>query len=95
MTKYLHARTLLTEDARFTTRSYGWPMSIDEKLEAVQAVVERVTAYQDGAPEGTVEDELRKGLTEAEVELDDEEIHRLAEAIEAEHGSVSVKHVLS
>jgi hypothetical protein len=36
-------------------------------------------------------------LTEAEVELDDDDddIRRLAEAIEAEHGSVSAKHVLS
>jgi hypothetical protein len=70
-------------------------MGIDEKLEAVQAVVERVTSYQDGAPEGTVEEELRKGLMEADVELDDGDIRRIAEAIEAEHGSVSVGQVLS
>jgi len=69
-------------------------MSVDEKLEAVQAVVERVAAYQDGAPEGTVEDELRKGLTEAGVDLEDDDVRRLAEAIEAEHGSVSAEHVL-
>ena len=30
----------------------------DEKMEAVQAVVDRVAAYQDGATEGTVENEL-------------------------------------
>ena len=70
-------------------------MSIDEKLEAVQAVVERVTSYQDGAPEGTVEDELRKGLAEADVDLDEGDVRRLAEAIEAEHGSVSAKDVLN
>lgn len=61
----------------------------NEKLEAIQAVVDRVSSYQDGAPEGTVEDELRNGLSEAGVELDDSKIKRLAEAIEAEHGSVS------
>jgi hypothetical protein len=69
-------------------------MSTDEKLEAVQAVVERVSSYQDGAPEGTVEDELRKGLTEAGVDLEDGDVRRLAEAIEADHGSVSAKEVL-
>lgn len=67
----------------------------NEKLEAIQAVVERVSSYQDGAPEGTVEDELRNGLSEAGVELDDAKIKRLAEAIETEHGSVSAEQVLS
>jgi hypothetical protein len=66
----------------------------NEKLEAIQAVVERVSSYQDGAPEGTVEDELRDGLSQAGVELDDSKIKRLAEAIEAEHGSVSAESVL-
>lgn len=67
----------------------------NEKLEAIQAVVERVSSYQDGAPEGTVEDELRNGLSEAGVELDNAKIKRLAEAIETEHGSVSAEQVLS
>ena len=67
----------------------------NEKLEAIQAVVERVSSYQDGAPEGTVENELRNGLSEAGVELDDAKIKRLAEAIETEHGSVSAEQVLN
>ena len=66
-----------------------------EKIEAVQAVVERVGSYQEGAPEGTVEKELRSALAEAEgVELDDAQVTRLAEAIEAEHGIVDVRAVL-
>ena len=37
----------------------------NEELEAIQAVVDRVSSYQDGAPEGTVARELRDGLAEA------------------------------
>ena len=67
----------------------------DEKMEAVQAVVDRVAAYQDGAPEGTVENELRSGFAEAGVEMSDGDIETLAAAIESEHGSISAADVLS
>ena len=53
-----------------------------EKLEAIQNVVDRVSAYQDGATEGTVEKELREGLDEAGIELDDQEVGALTSAIE-------------
>lgn len=69
-------------------------MTDPEKLEAVQAVVDRVGAYQDGAPEGTVEGELRKGAGEAGIELSDDEITRLAEAIEKNDGRVEATDVL-
>jgi hypothetical protein len=65
-----------------------------EELEAIQNVVERVTSWQDGAPEGTVEDELRRGLDEAGVELGDAEVTRLASAIEERHGSVDAAEVI-
>jgi len=67
----------------------------DEKLEAVQAVVDRVTSWQDGAPEGTVESELRDGFSEAGVEVSDEDVRRLADAIQDKHGAVSAQEVLS
>jgi hypothetical protein len=66
-----------------------------EKLEAVQAVVDRVSSWQDGATEGTVEDELRKGATEVGVDLSDDDVSRLAEAIESRHGAVQASEVLS
>lgn len=65
-----------------------------EQLEAVQAVVDRVSSWQDGAPEGTVEEELRKGLGEVGVSLDDSQVAALASAIEDEHGSVDAADVL-
>lgn len=68
-------------------------MSNDE-LEAVQAVLDRVTSYQDGAPEGTVERELRDGLAEAGVTLSDEDVRKLADAVSSEHGAVQAADVL-
>lgn len=67
----------------------------DEKLEAIQAVVDRVTSWQDGAPEGTVEKELRDGFGEAGVDVADDDVRRLADAIQDEHGAVSAREVLS
>lgn len=66
-----------------------------ERLEAIQAVVDRVTSWQDGATEGTVADELRKGFGEAGVDVPDEDVTRLADAIESRHGAVSAAEVLS
>jgi len=66
-----------------------------EKVEAVQAVVDRVTSWQDGAPEATVEAELRTGLAKAGVDLSDEDVTALAEAIEGEHGAVDARKVLA
>jgi hypothetical protein len=66
-----------------------------EKDEAIQAVVDRVTSWQDGATEGTVAEELRNGFAEAGVDVPDEDVARLADAIESRHGAVSAKDVLS
>jgi hypothetical protein len=66
-----------------------------DKLEAIQAVVDRVTSWQDGATEGTVADELRKGCAEVGVEISHAELTRLADAIEARHGAISAAEVLS
>ncbi|WP_269306776.1 hypothetical protein [Aeromicrobium sp. HA] len=65
-----------------------------EKLEAIQFVVNRVGAYQDGAPGGTIGDELRKGLDEAGLTLDDQHVDSLARAIDEADGTVDVASVL-
>lgn len=64
------------------------------QLEAIQIVVDRVGAYQSGAPEGTVDSELRAGFHEAGVEIDDADVARLVDAIEAADGDVSASTVL-
>ncbi len=65
-----------------------------EELEAIQAVVDRVTSWQDGATESTVEQELRDGFSEAGVDVPDEDVKKLADAIEDEHGAVQAADVL-
>ncbi|WP_091124732.1 hypothetical protein [Nocardioides terrae] len=65
------------------------------RWEAIQAVVDRVTSWQDGATEGTVADELSKGFGEAGVEVSADDVTRLADAIESRHGAVSAEEVLS
>lgn len=70
-------------------------MTADERIEAIQAVVDRVTSYQDGAPEGTVAEELRTGFRESGVEISDDDVTRLADAIESQHGNVDARQVLS
>ena len=66
----------------------------DERTEAIQAVVDRVTSWQDGATEGTVPDELRRGADKVGVDLTEDEITRLADVIEDRHAAVSVAEVL-
>ena len=58
--------------------------------EVVQNVVDRIVAYQDGAPAGTVEHELREGLGEVDVEVSDAEVATLVAAIESADGRVDV-----
>lgn len=48
------------------------------RIEALARVVERVTAWQETATEGTIHDELDKGLREAGVTLSDERRDALA-----------------
>ncbi|MCW2843461.1 MAG: hypothetical protein JWN22_1377 [Nocardioides sp.] len=79
---------------RLEAAPYGGEMS-NEELEAIQAVVDRVTSWQDGATEGTVDTELREGFAKAGVNVTDEDVRRLADAIESEHGAVSAVDVLS
>lgn len=64
-------------------------------MTAIQAIVDRVSSWQDGATEGTVETELRRGADEVGVELSDDEVRRLGEAIEDEHGAVDATEVLA
>lgn len=53
----------------------------EAKLEAAQAVVDKVTSWQHGAEEETVREELDKGLAEAEVDLPSDTVDALTEQI--------------
>ncbi len=65
-----------------------------ESKEVVQAVVDRVSSYQESAPEGTVETELRAGLAETGVDLPDSDVSALVGAIESDGGPIDVAQVL-
>jgi hypothetical protein len=65
-----------------------------EQIEAIQNVVDRVAAYQDGATEVVVVEELRKGFDEVAVEVQPDDVTKIADAIEAEDGDVSVQELL-
>ena len=69
-------------------------MTEQDRITAIQAVVDRVTSWQDGATEGTVETELRRGADEVGVELSEEEVRKLADVIEDKHGAVDAGQVL-
>ena len=71
------------------------PDESSARLEAVQVVVDRVSAWQHGATDSTVTEELRQGLSEAGVDLDEDAIARLAEAIESDSGPVDAAQTLS
>jgi hypothetical protein len=45
----------------------------DARVDALQGVAERVTAWQETAPEGTIRDEMVKALHEAGVTLTEEQ----------------------
>lgn len=51
------------------------------QAEALQAVVDRVLSWQEGAPTETVEGELRRALDEAGLEVDDTWIRERAQQI--------------
>ena len=62
----------------------------DEKMETIQAVVDRVSSWQDGATEGTVEGELRDGFGRPAWRSRTGP-QKLSDAIQGEHGAVSAR----
>lgn len=53
----------------------------DARTEALRGVVDRVTSWQESATDGTIHDELDRGLAEAGVTLTDEQRDRVAQQI--------------
>jgi hypothetical protein len=65
-----------------------------EQIEAIQVVVDRVSSWQDGATERTVEEELRAGFDEVAVEVQPDDVVKIAEAIREDGGEVSAADLL-
>lgn len=67
---------------------------LEARIEALQAVVDRVTSWQESAPEGTVRDELDKGLAEVGLDLDGQIRERIVDQIH-EDERVDVRSLLT
>jgi hypothetical protein len=65
-----------------------------EQIEAIQVVIDRVSSWQDGATERTVEEELRAGFDEVAVEVQPDDVVKIAEAIREDGGEVTAAELL-
>ena len=65
-----------------------------DESEAIQAVIDRVSSYQDGAPEGTVKRELGDGLAEAGLDVNAEDVAGSPRRSRMEHGKMNAGSVL-
>jgi hypothetical protein len=65
-----------------------------DQIEAIQTVVNHVSAYQDGAEQTFILEELRRGFDEVAIEVDPDDVTKLAEAIHEDNGDVSAAEVL-
>lgn len=64
-------------------------------VEALQAVVDRVVSWQDGATQETVREELAKGAREADVEASDSLLDELARRIHDEPDRLEVERLVA
>lgn len=64
-------------------------------VEALQAVVDRVVSWQDGATQETVREELAKGAREADVEASDALLDELAWRIHDEPDRLEVERLVA
>ena len=66
----------------------------DPRVAVLQAVVDRVTSWQEGADENTVRSELDSALSEADVEVDEDVRRRVVERVTSESPHFDVREVL-
>lgn len=67
----------------------------EARVEALQAVVDRVLSWQEGATEGTVREELDKALDEVGLELDKRTRERIVEHVHSGDAHTDVRRFLS
>ncbi len=64
-------------------------------VEALQAVVDRVVSWQDGATRETVREELAKGASDADVTASDALLDEIARRIHADPDRVEVERLVA
>jgi hypothetical protein len=68
--------------------------SDDPRLEVLQAVVDRIVSWQEGADRSTVRTELDDALSEAGVDVDEATRQRIVERVSGETPHFDVREVL-
>jgi uncharacterized protein YpuA (DUF1002 family) len=66
----------------------------DPRVEVLQAVVDRIVSWQEGADEATVRRELDDALAQAGVDLDEAAKQRVVERVGSESPHFDVREVL-
>jgi hypothetical protein len=66
----------------------------DPKIAVLQAVVDRVTSWQDGADESTVRQELDQAVADSDVEVDESTKERVVSHIVEKGSHVDVRTLL-
>jgi hypothetical protein len=66
----------------------------DPKVAVLQAVVDRVTSWQEGSDEGTVRAELDSALSETGVDVDEDTRQKIVERVAAESAHFDVRELL-
>jgi hypothetical protein len=69
----------------------GSAEELDARIEALQAVVDRVSSWQESAPEGTIREELDAALEEVGLDLDDAVRRRIVEHIHGDAEQTDVR----
>ena len=67
----------------------------DPKVAVLQAVVDRVTSWQDGADEQTVRAELDSAVADSDVDLDEGARERIVQHIVSDPSHVDVQQLLT
>jgi hypothetical protein len=67
----------------------------DPRLAVLQAVVDRVTSWQDGADEPTVRKELADAVAESDIEVDDATREKIVRHILDDTSHGDIRHLLN
>lgn len=68
--------------------------SDDPRVEALQAVVDRIVSWQEGADDATVRTELDDALSQAGVDLDEATTQRIVDRVSGETPHFDVRELL-
>jgi hypothetical protein len=66
----------------------------DPRIAVLQAVVDRVTSWQEGSDEQTVRTELDSALAESDVDVDDDTRRKIVERVTSESPHFDVRELL-